>query len=417
MAEQDFKAAYRTIMDDHFPRRMEITFDGDGGRQTLHYEKVTWLIDGVEKGLRYGENPGQESAAYRLVNGNLALGEVESIAPGRFLASDAELLQSGKHPGKINLTDVDSALNILRYLHDRPCTVIIKHNNPCGVALGTTLAESYAKANRADRLAAFGGAIVVNRTLDREAAELIAANYAEVVAAPEFAEGVMDILGRRKNLRVMRIRNMAQLEAYAAARVVDFKSLVDGGIVVQWSYQPVTRRREDFLPAAATWKGREYRIAREPTEGEYADMLFGWLVEAGVTSNSVLYVKDGVTVGIGTGEQDRVGVAEIARDKAYRKLADWLSWERHQTPYNALADAAAREAIDAEVRERRGGLPGACMVSDAFFPFRDGVEVGLREGVTAVVQPGGSERDFESIEACNEAGAAMVFTGQRSFRH
>ncbi len=140
-------------------------------------------------------------------------------------------------------------------------------------------------------------------------------------------------------------------------------------------------------------------------------------MEAGVTSNSVIYVKDGATVGIGTGEQDRVGVAEIARDKAYRKLADRLAWERHGQAYSALPEGRQRSAIDEEVREQHGGLAGSCMVSDAFFPFRDGVEVGLREGVTAVIQPGGSERDFEVIEACNEAGAAMVFTGQRSFRH
>jgi len=146
-------------------------------------------------------------------------------------------------------------------------------------------------------------------------------------------------------------------------------------------------------------------------------MLFGWLVEAGVTSNSVLYVKDGVTVGIGTGEQDRVGVAQIARDKAYTKLADRLCWDGHGVPYNTLEDEVAKAAIDAEVAERKGGLPGCCMVSDAFFPFRDGIEVGLREGVKAVIQPGGSMRDFEVIEACNEFDAAMVFTGQRSFKH
>ncbi len=128
-------------------------------------------------------------------------------------------------------------------------------------------------------------------------------------------------------------------------------------------------------------------------------------------------MKDLCTVGIGTGEQDRVGVAEIARDKAYRKLADRICWDRHQVPYNTLADQAARTAIDEEVKAKKGGIIGSCMVSDAFFPFRDGVDVGLREGVTAVIQPGGSDRDFEVIEACNESGAAMVFTGQRSFRH
>lgn len=417
MRQTDFKSAYKTIMDDHFPPRMEISFiDGDD-RQTLQLEKSSWQIDGVEKGLRYGENPGQEAALYRLVNGNLTLGEVTAIQSGKHLASNAELLQSGKHPGKINITDADSALNILRYLTGQPAAVIMKHNNPCGAAEGTSLAEAYDKANMADRLAAFGGAIALNGECDKATAELIVKNYAEVVIAPEFADGVMDIFAARKNLRVMRIGNMSRLQDYAAQRVVEFKSLIDGGMIVQWSFQPEARRVNDFLPAVTTYKGKEYKINRRPTAEELKDLLFGWLVEAGVTSNSVLYVKDGVTVGIGTGEQDRVGVAEIARDKAYRKLADRMCWEQHGIPYNTLTDEDAREAIDAAVIEAKGGLIGSCMVSDAFFPFRDGVEVGIREGVTAVVQPGGSARDFESIEACNDANVAMVYTGQRSFRH
>jgi len=131
----DIKQMYKTIMDDHFPPRMEISFVDDKNRQTLFYEKVDWVIENVRKGLRYGENPGQEAALYRLVNGNLILGETQSIAPGRHLVSDAELLQSGKHPGKTNLTDADNALNILRYLTEKPAVIIVKHNNPCGAAI------------------------------------------------------------------------------------------------------------------------------------------------------------------------------------------------------------------------------------------------------------------------------------------
>ncbi len=417
MSTPDFKAAYRRIMDDHFPEGMEISFIGETGRQTLVYEKATWVIDGEEKGLRYGENPGQEAALYRLVNGNLALGGVTVVANGRYLASDIELLQSGKHPGKINITDADNALNILRYFAAAPCAIIVKHNNPCGAAKGRTLAEAYAKAHMADRLAAFGGAIALNREVDRQTAELIAATYAEVVLAPEFAPGVMDIFKKWKNLRVMRIARMDRLESFIGAPSVDFKSLIDGGIVAQTAFVPVTRTVSDFLPARATYKGREFAIARAPNDRELDDLLFGWLVETGITSNSVIYVKDGATVGIGTGEQDRVGVAEIARDKAYRKLADRLAWESFQTPYASLEKPEARGEIDREVARQKGGIAGACMVSDGFFPFRDGVDVGIREGVTAVVQPGGSERDFESIEACNEAGVAMVYTGQRCFKH
>jgi len=417
MATIDFKAAYKTIMADHFTPRMELSFIGDAGRQTLVYEKMAWVINNEQCGLRYGENPGQEAALYKLVNGNLQLGDVTSIQPGRYLASDPELLQFGKHPGKTNITDVDNALNILRYLTEKPCAVIMKHNNPSGAAMAGTLAEAYQRANMADRVAAFGGAIVLNREVDLATARLIAENYAEVVAAPEFAPGVMDIFAAKKNLRIMKIRNMARLQDFAAQRVVDIKSLMDGGLIMQWSFRPETRTKESLLPAQVTYKGKEYRVQRAPTEKEYADLIFGWLVEAGVSSNSVLYVKDLCTIGIGTGEQDRVGVAEIARDKAYRKLADRICWERHHTPYNNLTDAAKKQEIDEEVRAKKGGLPGCCMVSDAFFPFRDGIEVGLREGVSAVIQPGGSDRDFESIDACNEFNAAMVFTGQRSFKH
>lgn len=417
MSKKDLKSAYRSITQDHFPDSLEICFGRGGERQCLHFQRVTWRIDGQDKGLRYGENPDQEAALYKLVSGNLVLGEVESIQPGRYLASEVELLQSGKHPGKINITDADSALNILRYFQETPCTVIVKHNNPCGVALGSSLAESYHKAYMADRIAAFGGAIALNRQLDAETAELIAEQYCEVVAAPGFADGVLDILARRKNLRVMRIGNIDRLREFVGTRAVDFKTLIDGGIVAQWSYAPRTLRLQDFIPAEASHQGREYRVARAPSEGEAKDLLFGWLVESGITSNSVIYVKDGVTVGIGTGEQDRVGVAEIARDKAYRKLADRICWQRHGKPYRGLGEGAKKKSIDGEVKEQRGGLVGACMVSDAFFPFRDGVDVGIREGITAVVQPGGSERDFEVIEACNEADVAMVFTGQRSFRH
>lgn len=420
----DLKAAYKTIMDDHFTPKLEISFIDGNQRQTLCYTKVSWVIDGEEKGLRYGENPGQEAAVYQLVNGNLTLGNVTAIAPGHLLASKPELLQSGKHPGKTNLTDADNALNILRYLDDSPCAVIVKHNNPCGVAKAASLVEAYARANRADRLAAFGGCIALNREVDIETARLINEQYAEVVVAPEFAPGVMELFATKKNLRVMRINNMARLTSFVAQRVVDFKSLIDGGLVAQWSFVPEARAISQLLLAESVAKdGTLHRIKRLPTPQEYQDMLFGWLVEAGVTSNSVLYVKDGATVGIGTGEQDRVGVAEIARDKAYRKLADWIAWEKYHTSYNELMLKFGEQgkrymvAIDEEVTVRHGGLIGCSMVSDAFFPFRDGAEVGIREGITAIVQPGGSMRDGDVIDCCNAANVAMVFTGQRSFRH
>jgi phosphoribosylaminoimidazolecarboxamide formyltransferase/IMP cyclohydrolase len=408
---------YRTIMDDHFPPQMEISFVDGKNRQTLVYDKVTWVIEGVEKGLRYGENPGQEAALYQLVNGNLVLGQVANIQPGNYLASDVELLQSGKHPGKTNITDADNSLNILRYFTDRPTVVIVKHNNPCGVARADRLADAYHKANMADRVAAFGGCIACNRPVDKVTAEAICRQYAEVVVAPEFEEGVLDIFGRKKNLRVMRIGNIERLQGFVGQTFVDLKSLVDGGIIAQWSFVPVTRGKADLALAECDYKGKRYRVNRAPTAKEVDDLLFGWYVEAGVTSNSVIYVKDQVTVGIGTGEQDRVGVAEIARDKAYRKLADRYCFETYGIAYNDLPEAGKKAEIDARVAKEKGGLIGAAMVSDAFFPFRDGVDVGIREGIRSVIQPGGSENDYQAIEACNAADVAMVFTGQRSFKH
>jgi len=303
----------------------------------------------------------------------------------------------------------------------------MKHNNPCGVAYGETIAEAYERANMADRIAAFGGCLALNRPVDRATAELIRRDYLEVVVAPEYEAGTVETLKTRKNLRIMRIDRMDKLEQYRHQRFLDFKSLMDGGIVIQQS--PLNRiiGKEHFVPAHGVHKGKECRIKRAPTEKEYEDFLFGWSVEQGVTSNSVLFVKDGTTVGIGTGEQDRVGVAEIAVFKAYTKYADALCFKEHGMPYKSLereiaekkCDPEVKLAIDKHVARDRGGLLGSVMVSDAFFPFRDGVDAGIKEGITGIVQPGGSERDFESIEACNEADppVTMVFTGQRAFKH
>ena len=381
-------------------------------------------------GLRYGENPGQEAALYELVGGHLTLGGCEFIDPGRGLTSaidEAAMVQAGKHPGKTNLTDLDNGLNIIKFLGKKPACVILKHNNPCGAAWADNLAAAYDKANMADRIAAFGGAAVFNRAIDKATAELLSQNYLEVVAAPDFEAGTLDILKKAKDLRIIRIARFDRLKDLLRRRFVEFKSLIDGGLIVQQSPLNAILSQEDFKPAAATHKGKEYRCRRQPTAAEYDDMLFGWWVEQGVTSNSVIYVKDGVTVGIGTGEQDRVGVAEIAIFKAYTKYADALCFKRFGIPYKNLEldillgkkENADKVEIDLATQEAKGGLKGAVMVSDAFFPFRDGVDVGIRQGVTAIVHPGGSNRDYESIEACNEAEppVTMVFTGQRAFKH
>ena len=428
----DLKKMYKTVMDDHFPKDLTISF----GDQALIYRKRTWKIPDagtgeiIEKGLRYGENPGQEAALYELVQGNLALGGCQFIEPGNGLVStisEKEMVQSGKHPGKTNLTDVDNALNIMKYLDAGPAVVIVKHNNPCGVAYGNTLAEAYQKADMADRIAAFGGCALFNQPVDRATAERISENYLEVVAAPEYETGSVDILSKRSNLRIIRVPRMDRLSRFAGKRFVDFKSLIDGGLIVQQSPLNQIKTVTDLKPAVSEYQGKTYTIEREPTAREYKDLLFGWQVEQGVTSNSVIYVKDGVTVGIGTGEQDRVGVAEIGIFKAYTKYADALCFKRHGLPYKDLALQVEKggegrdrlNEIDADTKAAKGGLIGASMVSDAFFPFRDGVDVAIKEGISAIVQPGGSMRDFEVIEACNDATpqVSMVFTGQRAFKH
>jgi phosphoribosylaminoimidazolecarboxamide formyltransferase/IMP cyclohydrolase len=400
----------------------------------LTYRKRTWKFpesktgELIEKGLRYGENPGQEAALYELIDGHLSLGQCRFIDPNRGLVSainEADMLQEGKHPGKINLTDLDNGLSILKYLMGKPAAVILKHNNPCGAAYGSSLAEAYFRANRADRIAAFGGCLVLNRPVDKDTADLISKNYLEVVAAPDYEEGALELLKNRANLRIIQISRIDRLAEYTAARFVDFKSLMDGGLIVQQSPLNKIQTAHDLKLAESTYQDKVYRIKREPSEKDINDLLFGWIVEQGVTSNTVLYVKDECTVGIGTGEQDRVGVAEIAVYKAYQKYADALCFDRYGIPYKDLELAIEKgerssdqkAEIDSQTAAEKGGLKGAAMVSDAFFPFRDGVDVGIRQGISAVVQPGGSMRDWEVIEACNEANVTMVLTGQRAFKH
>ena len=303
----------------------------------------------------------------------------------------------------------------------------MKHNNPSGVAVADDIATAYHRAFMSDLIAAFGGAAVLNRPVSKQAAEMMNELYLEVVAAPSYEDGALDILKRRKNLRILELPKMDRLAEWRDERFLEIKSLMDGGMILQTSSFNPIKSPEDLLPATCDYQGKTYKPVRQPSARELDDVVFGWAVEQGVTSNSVIYVKDGCTVGIGTGEQDRVGVARIAVHKAYTKHANQLSWERFGLKYDELAlkvkqgekDAAGLEAIDAASKEAKAGLPGSIMISDAFFPFRDGVDVGLEQGVTCIAHPGGSMRDWESIEACNQADppAAMVFTGQRAFKH
>lgn len=422
----DLKDMYRTIVADGFPDTMTVTL----GDSVLTFRKRTWEMGGEVRGLRYGENPDQPAALYEFVEGRNSVANLSWRAPHQGIVSsltEAQMVQAGKHPGKTNLTDVDNACNILQYLTRRPAAAILKHNNPCGAAWAGTLAEALEKAFWCDRIAAFGGAVVVNRPLDMKSAELIASQYFEVVAAPSFEAGVLEVIKSRKNLRILELPGLAHLEELCGVPMLDFKSLTDGGIIIQKSFVNRIRSVEDFLPATGEKKDGTVFTARKPTPQEAEDLLFAWAVEAGVTSNSVIFARDGATVAIGTGEQDRVGCAELAIHKAYTKHADVLAFKRfglslYELQQKALADAEAAaqlEAVQKETREARGGLVGSVVVSDGFFPFRDGVDVVMAQGVTAIAHPGGSIRDWEVVQACNEhqPQVAMVYTGQRSFKH
>lgn len=427
---EDIKGMYKKIVRDSFPDTMKI----DMGGQVLVYRKKVWnIFDAdeqchVERGLRYGENPDQPAALYELVNGNILLGDVRFLDFEGGLVSrvtEKDMLQVGKHPGKINLTDVDNALNIMKYLDRKPACAIVKHNNPCGAAYGSSTVEAFEKAFWCDRIAAFGGAVVFTRAVDLETAKAMVPYYFEVVCAPDFEGGAVDILKKWKNLRLLKINEIERLHKYKSGRYIDIKSLMDGGLILQESQPLRIQSKEDFRPAEAVHKGQVYKIDRMPTEQEYDDMLFGWYVESGVSSNSALFIKDEATVAIGTGEQDRVGVVEIAVFKAYTKFIDREVFRRFGISYAVFKLEAQKglrrmeDLIEIEkyAREKKAGLIGSVVVSDGFFPFRDGVDAAIKEGTTGVIQPGGSERDYEVIEACNESGVTMVFTGQRLFKH
>lgn len=420
------KDIYKSIVKDSFPDSVSFDF---GGTQ-LSYHRRSWNIGGEQKGLRYGENPGQPAALYELAKGSLNIGGIEYKNPGQGLVSaltEKNMLQAGKHPGKTNLTDVDNGINILQYLYAKPAALILKHNNPSGAAWSNdSVADALDKAFWSDRIAAFGGAVVVNRPLDMAAANIIGESYFEVVAAPDFEEGALEAIKKRKNLRILRIPGLMELEKVVGIPFLDIKSLTDGGLIFQQSFINRIRTVDDFLPATAEKDGLTV-TARKPTPQEAEDLLFAWAVESGVTSNSVIFAKNGTTVAIGTGEQDRVGCVELAIHKAYVKYVDVLVYRQTGKSIYELTAAAEQDEEAAGIlaaakelaAEEKAGLIGSSLVSDGFFPFRDGVDAALRQGVTAIAQPGGSMRDHEVIMAVNEAvpQAAMVFTGQRSFKH
>jgi phosphoribosylaminoimidazolecarboxamide formyltransferase/IMP cyclohydrolase len=328
-------------IDEPFPRSYTI-----GGRLAQH--------------LRYGENPHQRAAFYRT-------GEAR---PGVATATQIQ----GKELSYNNLNDTDAAYELVAEFGP-PAVAIIKHANPCGVALGASLADAYAKALRCDPVSAFGGIVAVNRALDATAAAAIAELFVEVIIAPEIDAAARAVLAAKKNLRVLVAGGLPD----PAARGMTMK-LLAGGFLLQ-----------DRDAGRVTAAGLTVATKRAPTEAERADLLFAFTVCKHVKSNAIVYAKDGATVGIGAGQMSRVDSSRIAAQKAAE---------------------AARAAGFAETLTK-----GSVVASDAFFPFADGLIAAAEAGVTAVIQPGGSVRDKEVIEAADARGLAMVLTGMRHFRH
>lgn len=319
--------AQREGLDEELPPRLDVTI-----------EKVAEL--------RYGENPHQRGALYA------------QTGPGPL--GGAEVLQ-GKEMSYNNWLDAESARALVSSF-DRPAAVIVKHNNPCGVALGETLAAAYERALDGDRVSAFGGIVAFAREVDEDAALAMAPVFTEVVIAPAFSDAALAVFAKKTNLRVVRA-------PLAVPGGLDVR-FIQGGALVQ-DMDQIVETRSDMKVVTRT----------EPSEEQWEDLLFAWTVAGRVKSNAIVLVKDAATVGIGAGQMNRL----------------------------TSVDVASRHAGDK--------APGSVLASDAFFPFRDGLDRAAEAGVVAVIQPGGSVRDEEVVASAEEHGMAMVFTGRRHFRH
>ena len=299
---------------------------------------------------------------------DLRYGENPHQVGARYRASgssgwwDTAVVHGGKAMSYLNLFDTEAAWRLVHRLGDEPCAVVVKHANPCGAAVGSDIADAYLSAHRCDPVSAFGGVVAVNRPVTPAMAEALSEVFTEVVVAPAYEPDALVLLGERKNLRVLEAGPPGWPE-------LDVRG-IDGGLLVQTA--------DELVAEPSVWR---VVTEREPTGAEWADLEFAWRVVARVSSNAIVLVKDRCAVGIGAGQQNRRDAGRIAAEKA------------------------AGRAID-----------GAC-ASDAFFPFRDGLDAAADAGVTAVVQPGGSLRDDEVVAAADAHGMAMVFTNERHFRH
>ncbi len=306
------------------------------------------------QGMRYGENPHQKAAFYKDVNLN-----------GSSIATAVQI--QGKELSYNNIADTDAAIECVREF-DKPCCVIVKHANPCGVAIADNIKDAYENAFACDKESAFGGIIAFNKTLDKDTAQKIIDNqFCEVIVAPNVDDDAIAVIATKKNIRLLKVGDLQQSQSR-----MDFKR-VNGGLLVQ-DADTTSVKKEDLKVVTK----------RAPTDDELNELLFAWKVCKYTKSNAIVYTKNNMTVGIGCGQTSRVFSAKIAQIRAKDANLD---------------------------------LQGSALASDAFFPFRDGVDAAAESGVTCIIQPGGSIRDAEVIEAANEHNIAMVFTNMRHFRH
>ena len=354
---KSIRKRYRTRLEEHFPEEIRVVLGGE----EMAYEKAL--------SLRYGANPHQPAALYRPKEGRLTVGGMRELKTGKGGLSQT------------NVEDVNHALSILKYF-DGPACAVMKHLNPSGVAAyrgpEDNLRSIYIRARDCDGLAAFGSVVGFNTRVDGETAEEVLSTFVEGVAAPSFEEEAIAAFQRKKGLRVIQVENLGGASRFVGdePRPYTISTLMDGSLILSTPLLTKVREPEDLRTVTE----------RAPTPREVADLVFSWYVCMNVRSNGVVVSKSRTTLGVGTGQQDRVTAVRLALEKAV-------------------------------ARGHGDELKGAVLASDGFFPFPDSIELMAEYGVSACVQPGGSIKDKAVIRACDEHGIAMAFTDERCFRH
>ncbi len=359
MSQQEIRKIYRTAREEEFPPSLTITL----GDRVYEYSKVQWTIEGKPRGLRYGTNPHQKAALYRPKGSRSGVGSVEWLKWGK------------DGPSATNVEDGSHGLRIVNYFKE-PAVAVMKHLNPSGVAVARgeePLSSVYVRARDADPRAAFGSVVVFNTTVDKPTAEEIQTTFVEVVYAPDCEPSALSVFEKKRDLRIGKVSKMVPDHGTPPEVIV----LEDGSIVVEEPYNTMVSSHDHLKQLVVPTK-------RVPSDKEYSDLLHAWWVACEVRSNAIVFWKEGTSLAIGTGQQDRIGAIENCIDKAHRSGQE---------------------------------LKGSVMASDGFLPKLDNIEAVAKEGVSAIIQPGGSVEDQELISACDERRIAMVLTGERSFRH